>query len=71
MTLLSRLPHVSNNQKRCETMKRVGKVPTIAVLAAMLVSMNRRPPTRSFSLGATTMLKGGAEAGRFISAQEN
>jgi len=37
-------------------MKRIGKVPIIAVLAAMLVSVNRRSPTRSFSLGITTLV---------------
>ena len=36
-------------------MRRIGTVSTIVVLAAMLVSMNRRSPTRSFSLGATTL----------------
>lgn len=37
-------------------MRRIGTVSTIAVLAAMLVSVNRRSPTRSFSLGATTIV---------------
>jgi hypothetical protein len=36
-------------------MLRIGTVSTIAVLAAMLVSVNGRSPTRSFSLGATTL----------------
>ena len=39
-------------------MKWIEKVPTIAVLAAMLVSVNGRSPTRSFSLGATTLAGG-------------
>ena len=34
-------------------MRRIWTVSTIAVLAAMLVSMNRRSPTRKLSLGAT------------------
>jgi len=37
-------------------MRRIGTVSTIAVLAAMLVSVNGRSPTRSFSLGATTIV---------------
>ena len=36
-------------------MQGIGAVSTIAVLAAMLVSVNRRSPTRSFSVGATTL----------------
>ena len=36
-------------------MQRIGTVSTIAVLAAMLVSVNGRSPTRRFSLGATTL----------------
>ena len=39
-------------------MRRIGTVSTIAVLAAMLVSVNGRSPTRSFSLGATTLAGG-------------
>lgn len=45
-------------------MRRIGTVSTIAILAAMLVSVNRRSPTRKLSLGATTMLKGVADEGR-------
>ena len=37
-------------------MKGIGNVPTIAVLTVMLVSMNRRSPTRKLSLGATTLV---------------
>ena len=36
-------------------MERIGDVPTIAVLAAMLVLVNGQPPTRSFSPGVTTL----------------
>lgn len=50
-------------------MKGIRKVPTIAVLASMLISVNRRSPTRIFSLGATTLAEvmlpeGGADEGR-------
>ena len=50
-------------------MRRIVNVPIIAVLAVMLVSMNRRSPTRSFSLGATRLAgvvlpeRGGDEGG--------
>ena len=55
-------------------MKGIGKVPTIIVLAAMLVSVNRRSPTRKLSLGATTLAgvvlpQGGADEGRGINAR--
>ena len=36
-------------------MKGIGKVPTIAVLTAMLVSVNGRPPTGKLSVGATRL----------------
>ena len=55
-------------------MQRIGTVSTIAVLAAMLVSVNGRSPTRRFSLGATTLAgvvlpQGGADEGRGINAR--
>ena len=50
-------------------MRRIGRVSTIAILVAILVSVNRRSPTRSFSSGATTLAgvvlpEEGAENGR-------
>ena len=40
-------------------MKGIEKVPKIVILAMMLVSMNRRPPTRNTLLGVTTMILAG------------
>ena len=55
-------------------MRRIWTVSTIAVLAAMLVSVNRQSPTRSFSLGATTLAgvvlpKGCVDEGRGMNAR--
>lgn len=36
-------------------MERIGDVPKIAILAAMLVSVTGQPPTRSFSPDVTTL----------------